>query len=59
MTTNQMLSPVAIQIALLRAKCVARHCMKRAVELLLGVGLAFEQAARYVAAHMRPALPNA
>lgn len=55
MTRHQLLSPVAIEIALLRAKCVARRCMKRAVELLLGVGLAFEQAARYVAAHMRPA----
>lgn len=53
MTPKPLLSPVAIQIALLRAKCVARRCMKRAVELLLGVGLAFEQAARIVAAHMR------
>lgn len=55
MTTHQLLFPVAIQIALLRAKCVARRCAKRAVELLLNVGLAFEQAARFVAAHMHAA----
>lgn len=55
MTAHPLLSPVAIQIALLRAKCVARRCARRAVELLLAVGLAFEQAARFVAAHLRAA----
>lgn len=51
--THQLPSTTAVEIALLRAKFVARRCMKRAVELLLGVGLAFEQAARFVAAHIR------
>jgi hypothetical protein len=55
MNSSRLLPSVALQIALVRAKCVARRCFKRAVELLLNAGLAFEQAARYVAAHMRAA----
>lgn len=55
MTTSRLLPSVALQIALMRAKYVARRCVKRAVELLLNAGLAFEQAARYVAANMRTA----
>lgn len=53
METSLLHNSVAVEIALLRARCVARRSIKRAVELLLAVGMAFEKAARYVVAHLR------
>jgi hypothetical protein len=52
MNTTHLHSRVAVEIALMRARYVARRCVKRAVELLLAVGVAFEKAVRFVASHV-------
>lgn len=43
------------QIAVLRAKFVARHSVKRAVELLTAAGAEFSEACRFVMAVLRAA----
>lgn len=46
MTTN-------FQIAVLRAKMVARHSVKTAVELLIAAGAEFNDACRFVMRYLR------
>jgi hypothetical protein len=43
------------QIAVLRAKCVARRSAKRAAELLIAAGVSFADAVRFVLAVLRAA----
>jgi hypothetical protein len=43
----------AFQIAVLRAKMVARHNVQRAVSLLVTAGAAFNDAARFVMSVLR------
>lgn len=43
-----------LQIALLRARFVARTNMRRAIEILLAARVTFEAAARYVASLLGP-----
>ena len=43
----------AFQIAILRAKMVARHNVQRAVSLLVAAGAAFNDAARFVMSVLR------
>jgi len=42
-----------LQIALMRARCVAKRCTRRAVELLTAAGVDFNQAVRFVLAVLR------
>jgi predicted metallo-beta-lactamase superfamily hydrolase len=39
---------IALQIASLRARCVARRDRNRAVQILIDAGVAFARAVRYV-----------